>query len=112
MKDFRSLHVWQKSMILARLVYKVTKNLPTDEKFGLTSQLRKCAVSVPSNIAESSKRNTDKDFHQFLRIASGSAAELETQLILASDIFHLDVVDTIATLKEVQKMLESFMKKL
>lgn len=112
MSDFRDLNVRQKSMTLARDVYIFTKTLPPDEKFGLTSQIRRCAVSIPSNIAEGSKRRTKQDFMQFLKIASGSAAELETQLLLAGDIYRLVNEKLIENLKEVQRMLEGLMKKL
>lgn len=112
MSDFRSLQVWQKSMSLTKEVYTVTAKLPENEKFGLVNQMRRCAVSIPSNIAEGSKRRTKKDFTQFLRIASGSAAELETQIMLASDIYSLDSQLVLSYLKEVQKMLESLMRSL
>ena len=112
MNDFRNLQVWQKAMTLAREVYVATKTLPTDERFGLTSQLRRCAVSIPSNIAEGSKRRTKQDFIQFLKIAAGSAAELETQLLLAADIYGLPSPKNMELLKEVQKMLEALMKRL
>lgn len=112
MSDFRELTVWQKSMTLTREVYVSTKSLPADERFGLMSQLRRCTVSIPSNIAEGSKRGTKKDFMQFLRIASGSAAELETQLLLVEDIYGLSSTKSMELLKEVQKMLESLMKRL
>ena len=112
MADFRGLIVWQRSMTLARNVYLWTKKLPADERFGLCSQIRRCAVSIPSNIAEGSKRRTRQDFTQFLKIASGSAAELETQLLLAADIYELNCEQLLNELKEVQKMLEALMKKL
>ena len=112
MGDFRNLNVWQKSMDVAREVYVVSAHLPSEEKFGLVSQMRRCAVSVPSNIAEGSKRRTKQDFMQFLKIAAGSAAELETQLLLAKDIYKLSVEKTLETLKETQRMLEGLMKKL
>ncbi|OGG43644.1 hypothetical protein A2841_03335 [Candidatus Kaiserbacteria bacterium RIFCSPHIGHO2_01_FULL_48_10] len=112
MKDFRSLVVWQKGMLLAKSVYVFTQKLPDTEKFGLISQLRRCTVSIPSNIAEGSKRGTAKDFGQFLKIASGSAAELETQLMLVKDIYLLDDENVMSILKEVQKMLEVFIRKL
>ena len=99
-------------MDLAEAVYSVTSKMPSEERFGLTSQMRRCAVSVPSNIAEGSKRRTKQDFMQFLRIAAGSAAELETQLLLAGKIYKLRIDQTQEALKEVQKMLEGLMKKL
>ncbi len=99
-------------MALAKEVYAYTKKLPSEERFGLSSQLQRCGVSIPSNIAEGSKRGTHKDFCQFLRVASGSAAELETQLELASAIYGHPASKAYPLLKEVQKMLESFIKKL
>lgn len=99
-------------MDMAREVYVITANLPSEEKFGSTSQLRRCAVSIPSNIAEGSKRRTKQDFIQFLKIASGSAAELETQLLLAKDIYKLSIGRAFEILKETQRMLEALMKKL
>jgi four helix bundle protein len=112
MSDFRNLNVWQKSMTLARDTYVFCGRLPSDEKFGLISQMRRSAVSIPSNIAEGSKRRTKQDFMQFLKIASGSAAELETQLLLSKDIYKAPVDGIVDALKEVQRMLEALMKKL
>lgn len=83
MHQFKELKVWQKSMDLVVDIYTITTNFPTDEKFGLTSQLRRCAVSIPSNIAEGAGRDSDKEFLYFLSIALGSSFELETQLILS-----------------------------
>lgn len=105
-RSFRELIVWQKSMELARQVYALTEKLPPEEKFGLAGQMRRCVVSIPSNIAEGNKRATLKDYAQFVRIASGSAAELETQLILARDIYRLDTDNALELLDEVQKMLQ------
>ena len=112
-KSFKELIVWQKSMKLSLLVYKITKNFDADEKFGLTSQMRRCAVSIPSNIAEGSKRGTNKDFRYFLYIANGSAAELETQILIAKRLYeNLDFNDSIDLLIEVQKMLAVFINKM
>ncbi len=83
MHQFKELKVWQKSMDLVVDIYTITTNFPTDEKFGLISQLRRCAVSIPSNIAEGAGRDSDKEFLYFLSIALGSSFELETQLILS-----------------------------
>ena len=99
-------------MKLAKGIYELCLSLPSDQKFGLISQMQRCAVSIPSNIAEGSKRGSVKDFAQFLRIARGSAAELETQLLLAKDIYNLNIAETLALLKEVQKMLEVFIQRL
>src|SRR2546425_11563382 len=78
-KHYKELLVWQKGMVLARLVYKVTMKLPAEERYGLTSQMRRAAVSVPSNIAEGQARRGTSEFLQFLSIAEGSLAELDTQ---------------------------------
>lgn len=82
-KGYKDLVLWQKAMGLVVLVYKLTNSFPEGERYGLVLQLRRCAVSIPSNIAEGSKRGTKKDFHHFLLIAFGSGAELETQLEIA-----------------------------
>lgn len=83
MHDFKSLRIWKESMNLVEDVYKVSMNFPKEEKYGLTSQIRRSAVSVPSNIAEGAYRNTNGEFRQFLGIANGSGGELYTQLLLA-----------------------------
>ena len=91
-QSFRDLHVWQKAMALAKSVYCVVKYLPREETYGLSDQMRRAAVSIPSNIAEGQARQTKKEFLQFLWIARGSSAELETQLQLAIDLGYLDGV--------------------
>jgi|CXWL01.1.fsa_nt_gi four helix bundle protein len=82
-KGFRQLEVWKLSMRLADSIYNITENFPTEQKYSLAQQMQRCAISVPSNIAEGSARSSKKEFIQFLYIARGSLAELETQLILA-----------------------------
>ena len=89
-KTYKDLDIWQKGMDLSVLIYEVTKKFPVDEKFGLISQMRRCAVSIPSNIAEGSARNSYKEFVKFLHIALGSLAELETQLLLATRLGYLE----------------------
>jgi four helix bundle protein len=84
--SFKELIVWQKSMGLAKDVYQICKKLPAEERFGLVDQMQRCVVSIPSNIAEGNKRTTAKDYVQFLRTASGSAAELETKLLLVHNV--------------------------
>jgi len=84
--SFKDLLVWQKSFRIAINIYKVTRDWPESERFGLTNQVRRAAVSVPSNIAEGQARRTPKEFVQFLYISRGSLAELETQLLLASEL--------------------------
>ena len=113
MHKFRELVVWQKAMDLATLVYLSTENLPITEKFGLLSQIRRCAVSICSNIAEGAGRNTKGEFVQFLGIANGSAYELETQLELLNRLKYID--DSIKNklcdeVEAVQKMLYNLMK--
>jgi four helix bundle protein len=83
---YHSLLIWQKGFELSLIIYRLTKSFPDDERYGLVSQMRRSAVSIPSNIAEGYARGTKISFHQFLRIAHGSAAELETQLLLAKEL--------------------------
>ena len=115
MHNFKELKIWSRAVDLAVDVYSVTKNFPKEEKYGLTSQITRSAVSVPSNIAEGSGRNSDKDFNKFLGIALGSSFELETQLIIANKIGILEeesfkkiASETI----EVQKMINGFKNKI
>ena len=88
-RTHRDLDVWKKSIDLVTLIYKYTADYPKNEMYGLTSQIRRCAVSIPSNIAEGSARTTRKDFSHFLAIALGSVAELETQLIISRNLNYL-----------------------
>ena len=108
---FQKLIVWKKSMILTEKVYLLIKKLPKDEQYGLVNQIRRSAISIPSNIAEGSKRNGKKEFKQFLHIANGSAAELETQLLLAKNIYAVEDTEVFGLLSEIERMLESFMRK-
>ena len=85
----RELRVWQNAMSLVRDVYTVTKVFPIEEQFGLISQLRRAAVSVPSNIAEGAARTSKREFAQFLSVARGSLAEVETQILIAKDLGYL-----------------------
>ena len=111
-ESFKDLIVWQRSMELVKEVYRETINLPQSEIYGLTSQMRRCSVSIPSNIAEGKKRGTRKDYVHFLRIANGSAAELETQSIIIKEIYKLNISEIESKLEEVQKMLSVMIKKL
>jgi four helix bundle protein len=100
-------------MELAKEVYQLSTQLPESEKFGLISQMRRSAVSIPSNIAEGRQRRTRRDYAQFLRIADGSASELETQILLSVSIFNLQGTDrALSLLHEVQKMLGTILMKL
>ncbi|MFY0607384.1 MAG: four helix bundle protein [Cyclobacteriaceae bacterium] len=94
MHKYKELEVWKMSMDLSEDIYKLTDSFPSDERFGLISQIRRASVSVPSNIAEGAGRNTKGEFKQFLGIAVGSLFELETQLLLAKRFNYLDVIDS------------------
>lgn len=112
-RSFKELLVWQKSMDLVSAVYSLTRDLPKCEQYGLTSQMRRCAVSIPSNIAEGKKRTTRKDFVHFLCIADSSAAELETQLLIAKREFvTINSTNAESLLEEVQKMLSKMIQHL
>ena len=107
-KSYRDLLVWQKSMALAKQVYKITTGFPSEEKFGLISQMRRAAVSVPSNIAEGQARNTTGEFIQFISHAEGSLAELDTQLTLAVELDFLSLEEAtpgLDSIAELRRML-------
>ena len=109
-RSFRDLIVWQRAIELALSIYATTKAFPKEELFGLTSQLRRAAVSIPSNIAEGQGRTTPGEFKQFLGIARGSAAETQTQLILARrlQLAPTELIDQSEALTaEVHKMLNA-----
>lgn len=110
--NFRELSSWKVSFNLVKEVYLITEKLPDDERFGLKSQIQRCAVSIPSNIAEGSGRTSDKEFYHFLNIAISSSYELETQLLLCSELFNIEVVELIAKLEEIQRMIGGLKKKL
>ncbi|MGD0382506.1 MAG: four helix bundle protein [Thermoguttaceae bacterium] len=94
-KDYRDLVAWQKAMDLVLLVYRVTKSLPKEELYGLMSQMRRAAVSIPSNIAEGQGRHTKKDFRNFLFVALGSLRELETQILITQGLKYITDQTTI-----------------
>ncbi len=111
--SYKDLIVWQRSMELAENIYSITKCFPPSELYGLTLQMRRAAVSIPSNIAEGYQRSTTKEYLHFLSIARGSAAELETQTLLAKNIFkNINFIKTEALLLETQKMLTILVKSL
>jgi four helix bundle protein len=113
MKDFRQLKVWEKSHQLALAVYKITVEFLKEELYGLTSQIRRSSMSIPTNIAEGGGRNTDADFARFLQMAMGSASETEYQLILARDLEFLpkDSYEKLHNeVEEVKRMLASLLK--
>lgn len=115
MHNFEKLKIWQKAMDIAVEVYEISALLPTDERFNLIHQIKKCAVSIPSNIAEGSGRNHNKEFIQFLGIANGSTFELITQLILAKRLKLIEesiIQPIINQLVEVSNMSFSLQKTL
>jgi four helix bundle protein len=114
MKDFKKLKIWQKGMELVMGVYELSAQLPSDERFGLKSQITRAAVSVPSNIAEGSAKKSKKDYVRFLEIALGSLFELETQLLMIDQLGYGDKqlrMSLLAGIDEEQKMLMSFILK-
>ena len=113
LSDYKELELWQKAMAVAKQVYQMTVHFPKEEIYGLTSQMRRAAVSIPSNIREGSARSGSKEFLQFLSIARGSAAELETQLILASQLGYSACNEDILTaLTSVRQMINALMRSL
>lgn len=114
-KDFKDLKVWQESMSLAREIYRVTKLFPKEEQFILCSQMKRSAISIPSNIAEGFRRKYNKEYNQFINIALGSSAELETQLILSKDFKFISNDDFLKILEKIDyicRMLVNLSKKL
>lgn len=114
-QSYRDLKVWQMSRELASEVYRLTSHFPADEKFGLTSQLRRAAVSIASNIAEGHGRHLPKAFNNHLSIARGSASEVETQLIIAADLQFIDVdriKPPLAKLDEISRMITGLQRSL
>lgn len=105
-QHYRELIAWQKAMALVKHVYEATKGFPDDEKFGLVSQMRRCAVSIPSNIAEGQARNTTCEFKQFIGVARGSIAELTTEILIAEQLGYLaEPKQTIDLAEEVGRIL-------
>ena len=107
MHNIKDLKIWNKSIDLAIKVYDLTANFPADERFGLVSQIRRCAVSIPSNISEGGGRNSNKEFLHFLSVANGSSYELQTQLVISQRLGYLDsklCSEILDNIDEVQKM--------
>ena len=109
-KKFEDLVVWQKAHQLVIKIYKLTKNYPKNEMFGLTSQLRRSAISVPANLAEGFKRVTLPDKLRFYNIAQGSLEEVRYYFILSQDLEYAQTTDLMADLEEVSRLLEAFMR--
>ena len=115
MQSYRELTVWQKGMDLVEEVYNITIVLPNDEKYVLGDQMRRAAISIPSNIAEGNGRSTLKDYLRFLSIAKGSKQELETQLLLCVRLGYMQeegIFEAMCLCNEIGKMLNSLIQKL
>ncbi len=115
MSYYKNLHIWQKSMDLVDNVYSLTKEFPKEEIYGLTNQIRRSAVSIPSNIAEGAGRNSDPQFSNFLSYSNGSTLELETQLIISNRQGYLkekDLVEITQLIEDIQKMNYKLQSKL
>lgn len=114
MKTFRDLLIWQKAMALVTHCYSISSNFPKEEMFGLTSQIRRCSISIPSNISEGYGRGTNKDYHRFLTISLGSLFEFQTQLEIAYNLQYIPG-DNFNKLyedsRELERMLSSFISK-
>jgi four helix bundle protein len=114
-RSYKDLLVWQKAIMLAKLIYRLTQNFPSAEKFGLIAQMRRAAVSIPSNIAEGQARHTTGEFIQFLSHAEGSVAELDTQLILSIELKFCSSAaadPAFALIGEIRRMLNALRRKL
>ena len=114
-KTYRDLIIWQKSMDLVAAIYKITKTFPKDETYGLITQMRRCAVSIPSNISEGYGRNSSSDYVCFLHIAMGSLYELQTQLEISLNLNYLEAKGFkkfFESSREVERMMSSMIRKI
>jgi four helix bundle protein len=114
-KSYHDLDVWTKGRELVKLIYKLTKSFPRDELYGLTSQLRRAVISIPSNIAEGHSRHSTKDYVNFVSVAIGSLAEVDTQTILAQDLEYVTAKDCEAvntSIQSLQRMLHALRQSL
>ena len=107
---YKDMEVWKESMTLALMVYKLTENFPKTESYGLVSQIRRCSVSIPSNIAEGSVRSSNKETAHFIDISLGSLAELDTQLLLSKELGFYSGEQIFEQLKKVNALLKGLKK--
>ncbi len=113
MNDYKKLRIWQESINLVSEIYSITKNFPSEEKYGLINQLRRSAVSVPSNIAEGAGRNTNGEFKNFLGNANGSLFELETQILISKNLNYINednIYLILSRIEILQKMIYNLIK--
>jgi four helix bundle protein len=114
-KNYKDLKVWQQGRLLVKRIYDISRSFPDDERYGLTNQIRRAAVSIPSNLAEGHSRNSTKDYVRFISIAIGSLAEVETQLLLACDLSYCtesELQPLFKQIHELQKILHGLRRKL
>lgn len=104
MRNFRELEIWKDSIILVKKIYELTSQLPEREKYGLISQMNRCSVSIPSNIAEGCSKDSQKDFIRYLQMSLGSAFELETQLEICKEIGYNKNIDYVWYFEEIVKL--------
>ena len=110
-KTHKDLEIWKEGIELVRKIYEITYTFPKKEQYGLTSQIRRAAVSIPSNISEGAARNSKKEFIQFLYISLGSIAELETQIIIANKLNYIDDISDIdENVEKLRRKLLNFIK--
>lgn len=115
MRDFEKLKVWERSHYLVLQIYQMTKSLPKDEQYGITSQIRRASLSIPTNIAEGCGKYTERDFAKFLNIAYGSASEVQYLLLLIKDLKYITepiITELENEITEIKKMLYSLIEKL
>jgi four helix bundle protein len=103
--DHKNLEAWKQSMLLVEAVYRASARFPRQETYGLTSQMRRAAISIPSNLSEGAARNGSREYSNFLGISLGSLAELETQLIIASRLGYADTYELLSALNHVRSLL-------
>lgn len=109
--NHKDMEVWKESIGLVKEIYKVTRKFPKEETYGLTNQLRRAAISVPSNVAEGAARDSDKEFVRFLYISLGSLSEVETQVIIARELNYVEKIDIITSqVVKVKKLLLGLIK--
>jgi len=110
MHRYKELNVWKLSRKFCSSIYSITTKFPQDEKFGLTSQLRRAAISIPSNIAEGASRSSKKDFARFLEISIGSSYEIETQLLIATDLKYISKENSVELLRTIISIIKMLSK--
>lgn len=110
LRSHKNLEVWRESIKLVKRVYKITADFPREELYALTSQMRRSAISIPSNIAEGAARNSKKEFIQFLAIARGSLSELETQLVIARELGYIKDIEISEQIEKVFALLSGLIR--